>query len=191
MIFGQKMKLSNISVVISILFAPSFIIFLQYFDFKSVALTYSLLMFVYLSAFIFLKQDLKTLFAPIIYFVFLLLAYILSSMEFVKIIPSLISAMFFVLFLSAYIQKKELVLTFAKKFMKKELVYEEERYIARSDGYWAIVTFINTSIQIVLAFYANENIWAFYSSIGWYFYFFIALFFQIAYGKFYILKMVK
>ncbi len=182
------MKLSSISIIVSILFAPSFIIALQYFEFKSVTISYAILMFFYLLGMILLKQDLKTIFAPIIYFIFLILAYILSSMEFVKIIPALISAIFFLLFLTAYIQKKELILSFTKKFYKKKLGEEEERYIANGDGYWAIVTFINTSIQMVLAFFASDNIWAFYSSVGWYFYFFIALFFQIIYGKFYVSK---
>ncbi|MCD6173259.1 MAG: hypothetical protein J7J96_05615 [Sulfurimonas sp.] len=182
------MNLSKISIVISILFAPSFILLLRYFDFKNVTLLYALFMFAYLVVLIFYKQELKTIFAPIIYFTFLILAYILSSMEFVKIIPALISAIFFLLFLMAYIQKKKLILSFTKKFYKKKLGEEEERYIAHGDGYWAVVTFINTLIQLVLAFYASDSLWAFYSSVGWYIYFFIALFFQIIYGKFYITK---
>ncbi len=182
------MKLSNISIVISILFAPSFIISLQYFEFKSVTISYAIVMFFYLFGLILLKQDLKTIFPSIIYFIFLILAYILSSMEFVKIIPALISAIFFMLFLTAYVQKKKLILSFTKKFYKKELGVEEERYIANGDGYWAVVTFVNTSIQIVLAFFASDTIWAFYSSVGWYFYFFIALSIQIIYGKFYVSK---
>ena len=185
------MNLSKISIVISILFAPSFILLLQYFDFKNVTLLYALFMFAYLVVLIFYKQELKTIFVPIIYFIFLILAYLLSSMEVVKVIPALISVMFFLLFLTAYIQKKELILSFTKKFYKKELGSDEERYIANGDGYWAVVTFINTLIQLVLAFYASDSLWAFYSSIGWYFYFFIALFFQIIYGKFYVTKGEK
>ena len=185
------MKLSKISIVISILFAPSFILLLQYFDFKNVTLLYALFMFAYLVVLIFYKQELKTIFVPIIYFIFLILAYLLSSMEFVKVIPALISATFFLLFLTAYIQKKKLILSFTKKFYKKELGSDEERYIANGDAYWAVVTFINTLIQLVLAFYASDSLWAFYSSVGWYFYFFIALFFQIIYGKFYVTKGEK
>lgn len=182
------MRLSNISMVISILFAPSFILLLQYFDFKNVTLLYLFFIFVYLVILIFYKQELKIIFIPIIYFVFLVLAYILSSIEFVKVIPALISVVFFLLFLIAYRQKKELILSFTKKFYKKKLGSDEERYIANGDGYWAVITFINILIQLVLAFYASDSVWAIYSSVGWYFYFFIALLFQIIYGKFYVVK---
>lgn len=178
------MNLSNISTAISLLFPPSFVIFMHFFGFEKVAFAYAIFMFLYLIISLVLKHDLRSISTPLIYFAFVVVAYLLSSIEFIKLIPALISAMFFLLFLNAYIQKKELILSMVKKFYKK-LTEHREVYIAKSDGYWALVIFLNTLIQVGLVFYDDNRLWAFYSSVGWYIFMFMALIVQIAYGKFY------
>lgn len=177
------MKFSNLSIVVSLLFPPSFVLLIQYFDFKSVAFAYMLFMLGYLILSVMLKESLKNISTPLIYFTFVIFAYMLSSMEFIKIIPALISATFFIFFLVSFLQKKELILGFTKKFYKKKLDENEEIYLAKADGYWAIVIFINTLIQVYLVFQNDNELWAFYSSVGWYIYIFIALLLQILYGK--------
>lgn len=176
------MSLSNVSTAISLLFPPTFVIFMHFFGFEKVAFAYAIFMFLYLILALSLKHDLRSVSTPLIYFAFVVIAYTLSSMEFIKLIPALISATFFLLFLTAYIQKKELILKTTKKFYNK-LDEKKERFIAKSDGYWALVIFINTTVQIGLVFYDDNELWAFYSSVGWYIFMFIALLIQIGYGK--------
>ena len=180
--FDITMNLSKISTAISILFPPTFVLFMNFYGFEPVAFAYAIFMFLYLILALFLKHDLKSVSTPLIYFAFVVIAYLLSSMEFIKLIPALISATFFLLFFKAFIQKKGLILQLAKKFYKN-LGEEEEKRIQNSDAYWALVTLLNTLIQLGLVFHDDNDLWAFYSSFGWYIFMFIAIIVQIAYGK--------
>ena len=123
-----------------------------------------------------------------LFLIVLVVAYYLTDLEIIKIIPALISTLFFLLFLFAYLYDKKMILKFTKKFYKKELNHKEIEYIGYGDGYWAIVTFINSMIQAVLAFYGDSVFWALYSTVGWYLYFFLALILQVAYGKVYVMR---
>lgn len=178
------MSLSNISTAISLLFPPTFVIFMHFYGFERVAFAYAVFMFLYLILSIIMKESLKNISTPLIYFAFVVIAYILSSMEFIRLIPALISASFFLFFLNGYLQKKQIILTMTKKFYNK-LTQQKENYLAKSDGYWAFVILLNTIIQIGLVFYDNNELWAFYSSVGWYIFMFLALIAQIVYGSFY------
>ena len=105
-----------------------------------------------------------------------------------RLFPALLSSMFFFFFLNSYINKKNLILRFTKKFYHKELSVAELNYLSKGDGYWVIVTFLNTVIQVFTGLFCSDLIWVFYSSIGWYFYIFTALIIQIVYGKIYAIK---
>jgi hypothetical protein len=155
---------------------------MHFFGFERVAFSFAVFMLIYLLVAIFKKHDLKEISTPLIYFCFVVIAYLFSSMEFVKLIPALISASFFVIFITAYLHKRGLILKITKKFYNKMDV-KKERFLAASDGYWAFVILINTFIQVGLVFYDNNELWAFYSSIGWYVLMFIALISQVGYGK--------
>ncbi len=126
-----------------------------------------------------------------LFLIVLVVAYYLTDIEIIKMIPALISALFFLLFLFAYLYDKKIILKFTKKFYKKDLNQNELEYISSGDGYWAIVTFINSVIQAVLALYAESVFWALYISVGWYLYFLLALVLQVAYGKVYVIKRNK
>ena len=184
------MKLSNVGLIISLLFAPTFVLALYYFDFNSVAFVYAVLMLLYLILAFVYKQDIKSMSTPLIYFSFVLIAYAFSRIEFIKMIPALISATFFIVFVFSFVKKKELILSFTKRFYKKELSIEKQKFLANSDGYWAAIILINTSIQIGLVYCENNELWAFYSSVGWYIYLLVALGFQILYEKLFISKKV-
>ena len=123
-----------------------------------------------------------------LFLIVLVVAYYLTDLEIIKIIPALISTLFFLLFLFAYLYDKKMILKFTKKFYNKELNHKEIEYISHGDGYWAVVTFINSMIQAVLAFYGDSIFWALYSTVGWYLYFFLALILQVAYGKVYVMR---
>ena len=184
----SRQKLSTFNTLLSLIFPPSFILFITYYDFQSVSFLYFLFMLVYIAILIFKKQNLKEISTPIIYFCFLFIAYLLSSIEFVKLIPALISISFFLFFLKSYIKKEHIILTFANKLFPNKLDSKTQNYIASSDGYWSIALAINTIFQIFLVFYDDNKLWAFYSSIGWYIYLFVVFILHFLYGKFYILK---
>lgn len=178
------MNLATLNTVISLVFPPSFVLFIHFFSFSDVAFAYAGVIFAYMLLLIVKKESLKSISTPIIYFGFIVIAYTLESMAFIKLIPVLISATFFFVFLNATIQKQSLILNMTKKFYKK-LDPRKEAFIAKGDAYWAIVIFVNTLIQLFLVFYDNNELWAFYSSIGWYILMFAALITQIGYGHFY------
>lgn len=184
------MNLSNLGFIVSLLFPPSFVICMHYFDFNSVAFVYTLLMFLYLSVSFVYKQSLKSISTPIIYFLFVLFAYIFSRIEFVKMIPALISGSFFIFFIFSFLQKKEFILSLTQKFYKKELTLAKQKFLANSDGYWAVIILINTLVQIGLVYNENNELWAFYSSVGWYVYLLVALAFQVVYEKLFISSRV-
>ncbi len=185
------MNLSQIGTFISLVFPPAFVILTHYCAFEAVTFFFGVFIFLYLILSFILKYTIKSISTPLLYFTFIVVAYFTSSMEFIKLIPALISFTFFFLFLNAYIQKKEFILSITKKFYSKKLDENKEKFLAQSDGYWALVLFGNSLVQIVLVFYDNNEIWAFYSSVGWYFYMFIALVFQIMYGKLYVVRSEK
>ncbi|MEA2092161.1 MAG: hypothetical protein U9O83_07340 [Campylobacterota bacterium] len=177
------------SNALALLFAPSFLISLHYLEFKSVVLFYLFLSIVFFIYSFFRKKSLKDLTIPGIYLLLLFFAYFNSSFEMVKFIPVLISATFFTLFVDATMHKRELILGFTKKFYKKELSQKEMLFLKEGDRFWAVVTLINTLIQLALVFYGSDTLWAFYSSVGWYGFFFASLLLQIIYGKFYAIKL--
>ena len=110
------------------------------------------------------------------------------SYFYLRLFPTFISFVFFVFFLYAYLNQKNMVLYFTKKFYNKKLTQKEIKYLSHSDIYWVFVILVNIIIQILMAFYASETIWVFYSSVGWYFYMFIALVIHIGYGKLFALR---
>ncbi len=173
------------SSVFTLLFAPSFILLIRFYDFKTVVTVYIIFAMILFSIALIKKKDYKDLLTPFIYIVLLLCAYFFDSFSSVKIIPVFISSIFFTLFLNATIQKKALVYNLTKRFYPKPLQNKEVKFLKKSDLYWTVITFINTLIQFILVFYGNNVAWAFYSSVGWYILFFIALVAQISYGKLY------
>jgi intracellular septation protein A len=177
------MQASQINTFISLAFAPVFVLALRFFSFENVSFVFAVIMFVYTLFILYKKESLKTLSTPLIYFIFVLFAYYYINIAFVKLIPALISGAFFLFFLNAAIQKKSVVLHMFRRFSKREIEKAKEEYIAKSDGYWAGILLLNTLIQLLFLFYGSNEVWAFYSSVGWYVLLFIALVLQILYAK--------
>ncbi len=137
------MTLSTLGTVVSLAFAPAFLIYINYFNPNEDS-------FFYMGA---------------------------------KMVPTMYSLIFLSLFTAAVFSKKHLVLRLTKRFYKEDLGEKEQEYLKRGDIYWMIVTLLNTIALINVALFADDITWAFYSSVGWYIYFFCALLFQIVYGK--------
>jgi len=177
------------SSVITLLFAPSFLLLIRYFDFREVvllfiALSLSLLLYAFIK-----KRKLEDFIILAIYLVLLTFSFFYSSLETVKFIPVFTSMAFFTLFAEATLHKKELIYKLTQKFYKKELSKGEVLYLKKGDSYWAFSIFIYMLIQVALVFYASDTFWALYSSVGWYGYFVLVLGLQIIYGKTYAIKM--
>ena len=181
LILLQPKKMAKL---LSLLYAPLFIVLMYNFEFKAVVLIYLFLSIAFFIYRYIKKTTLKDLVLPLFYIVMLVTAYYFASMEVVKLVPVTLSAVFFVLFVDSMLNKKELIYTSTKKFYPKELEEWEVSYLKKGDTYWAVVTMINTIIQIAVVYLANDYVWAFYTSVGWYIFFFSALFLQIIYGKF-------
>ena len=177
------------SSVFTLLFAPTFLIFLHYFEFKLVVSIYLVFSFILLTYSYIQNKISKNLITPFIYVSLLSFAYF-QGFTLVKFIPVMTSLLFLSLFIDATINKKELILKYTKKFYLKQLSDEEILFLKTADGYWVGATFISTLMQFIVTFY-DDITWAFYSSIGWYIFFFFALMIQILYGRLYAIKMYR
>lgn len=177
------------SSVLTLLFAPSFLLLIHYFDFKQIVLTYIVVSLIILIYALKQKKKIEDFVILGIYLILLTISYFYVSLETVKFIPVFTSMAFFTIFAESAIKKKELIYKLTQKFYKKELSDAESRFLKSGDAYWAISIFIYAVIQIVLVFNASDTIWALYSSIGWYIYFVATLGMQIIYGKIYAIKM--
>lgn len=178
-----------ISNFLTILFAPAFVLLIRYFEFRSVVFVYLLMAIIYFVFKYFKKKSYKDMIIPSINIIALSTAYYFSSFQTVKYIPVTLSTIFLLLFVDAHFNKKYMILGFTKKFYPKKLTEEEEDFVKKGDGYWVVVMLINTLIHLYVVNFCSDVVWAFYSSIGWYILFFVALISQIVYGKVYGVKV--
>ena len=177
------------SSLLTLLFAPSFLILIQYFRFEKIVLIYILLSFLFL-AYAYIKKKKSEDFVIItIYLLLLCFAYFYASFEAVKFIPVLTALTFSAIFTHASIKREELIFKFTTKFYKKELASDEIIFLKKGDSFWAIAIFIYAIFLLSLVYFSDDTMWAFFSSIGWYIYFFTTLLVQIIYGKIYAIKM--
>lgn len=175
--------------VVTLLFAPSFLILQHFFDYKNVVAVYGFLSVLFL-VYRWYKSGVSWQLAyPMIFVTLFAVAYTSSSMLIIRFFPVVVSAIFFLMFFDAWISNKSLVLAFTNKFYPKKLSSAEERYLKKSDLYWSIITMLNTLIQLYLTFYQSEWFWALYSSFGWAIFMVLALIIQIVFGRVYALKM--
>jgi len=177
------------SSVITLLFAPLFLLLIHYFEFKLIVLVFILVSLILLTYAIIKKKQFADFLMLGIYLVLLSISYFYASLSTVKFIPVFTSMAFFTLFAQAAFYKKELIYKLTQKFYKKKLSMQEIKYLKSSDHYWALSIFVYMVIQIGLVFYASDAVWAIYSSFGWYVYFVVVLGVQVIYGKAYAIKV--
>jgi len=177
------------SSLITLLFAPSFLLLINYFIFEQVVILYIVFSLLLLTYAYIKKKKTEDFVVLGIYFVLLSFAYFYASIDIVKFIPVFTTMAFFTLFAEATLHKKELILKLTQKFYKKELSSAEVEYLKLGDMYWSISILFYMFIQIGLVFFATDTFWAIYSSLGWYVYFLVVLGIQIIYGRFYAIKM--
>ena len=167
----------------NILFAPMFVLLIHYFEFRSIVLLYLIMASFYLAYKYKKMNSYRDVIIPSLYVVILSVAYYFSSFETVKYIPVTLSVIFTLVFVDSHYNKKYMILGFTKKFYKKELKDRELEFLKKGDFYWILVMLVNTIIHLYIVNFSSDLVWAFYSSIGWYVYFFGALIAQIIYIK--------
>jgi hypothetical protein len=178
-----------VSSVLTLLFAPTFLILIQYFAFETVTLIYILLaLFILYYAYL-KKKKTEDLIVIGIYLLLLSVAYLSNSFEAVKFIPVLSAMTFFTIFAYASMKKSELIYKFTIRFYKKPLSDGEVIFLKNGDKFWAIAILFYALFLTSLIYYDNPILWAFFSSVGWYIYFVLTLTIQIFYGKLYAIKM--
>ncbi len=183
--------LLKMSSVLTLLFAPTFLILINFFQFKTVVLVYILLSVIVL-VYAFAKRKKTEDFVIVaIYFVLLCLAYMSDSFEAVKLIPVFSALTFATIFAYSALKKQEIIYKFTTKFYKKKLDKFEVIYLKQGDSFWAVAIFLYALFLVSLVFFSDDTLWAFFSSVGWYIYFVIVLTLQIIYGKFYAIKMLS
>jgi intracellular septation protein A len=168
---------------LNILFAPLFVLLINYFELKDVVLVYFLIAIMYLFYCSIQRKKIVDIAIASMYVLVLGMAYYYSSIKMVKFIPTFLSVLFLIIFLNSHIKKKYMILDFTKIFYKRKLSKEQETFLQRGDLYWVFVMLINTIVHIYIVYNCSENFWAFYASIGWYGLFLSALGAQIIYGK--------
>ncbi|WP_321778432.1 hypothetical protein [Sulfurimonas sp.] len=177
------------SSLFSLLFAPSFLILIRYFEFNAIVLLYILLSVIFFIYAYKKQKKLEDFIVIATYFVLLCIAYFSTSFNTIKFIPIFTSMIFVAIFIDAALHKKELILKFTKKFYKKPIPPAEINYLKNGDSFWAVALSLYMFILIGIVFLGNDLQWAFMSSIGWYIYFVLTLISQILYGKLYAIKM--
>ena len=174
---------------LSLLFAPLFVLLIQYFELREVVLAYLVLASLYFFKILLEKKSYKDMLMSSIYVVALSIAYYFSSLDAVKYIPVTLSMIFLLLFMDSHLYKKEMILGFTRKFYSKKLSDAQIEFLKKGDIYWVFVMLVNTLIHLYVVNFSSDVIWAFYASIGWYILFFSALSIQIIYGKVYVSKV--
>jgi len=110
------------------------------------------------------------------------LVWFLDSALVFKTVPVLITSLFFSKFAEAVVFKRPFLATMVRKTPKVHWSEEKLAFIDASHPYWLAVTALNLLLQIAVLF-ASMEIWALYTTVGWYLLFGGALVLQIVYGK--------
>ena len=173
----------------TLIFAPSFLVFIRYFDFKQTVLAYIFLSVLFFIVAYLKKRKAEDFIVISIYFILLIISYFSSDIKTIKFIPVFTSMVFVIFFIDGAINKKELILKLTQKFYPKQLSDAEVAYLKNGDYYWAISLFMYMLLLVSTILYGNNTSWAILSSVGWYIYFGVVLTIQILYGKLYAIKM--
>ena len=105
------------SSLFSLLFAPSFLILIRYFEFNAIVLLYILLSVIFFIYAYKKQKKLEDFIVIATYFVLLCIAYFSTSFNTIKFIPIFTSMIFVAIFIDAALHKKELILKFTKKIL--------------------------------------------------------------------------
>lgn len=177
------------SNLLTLLFAPTFLILIHYFDFRSVALIYIGFSSAFLIYAFIKKEKLEDCVIISIYLLLLIFSYFYNSVETVKFIPVFTAMTFAFIFTYSAIKNHTAIYKFTTRFYKKKLSEGEVVFLKKGDAFWAVAIFIYALFLLYLALNSDDKIWAFFSSLGWYIYFVLVLSLQILYGKVYAIKM--
>ena len=167
---------------ITLLYVLFIVIGLRFFPPAEIGAVLFFIALVWLTYELIRSADLRSLAVPAFAAVIGAVVWIVESATLFKVLPALISALFFIKFAEAVIRNKPFLAGMVQKTPKMKWTEEKLAYINSSHGYWMAVSGINTVIQLMMLF-APMNIWALYTTLGWYLFFGTALGLQIIYGR--------
>ncbi len=153
--------------------------YLNIHELASVLILYSLVWLIYLK---FKSVKLSEYSVALCALVCAIAVYVLEDEAIFRLLPVFISALFFFKFLEATVSNKPFLAQMLRRVPMLDLSDEKLDMIDRSHLYWSVVNGINFILQIVVIF-APLNIWALYTTVGWYTLFASALVVQIIYTR--------
>lgn len=100
-----------------------------------------------------------------------------------KSFPLTLSVLFLAAFIYAEITKEYFLIKYITKY--KQLDEAELLYLKKTHFIWIVISFINVSLHTYCLFFGSTEVWAFYSTVGWYILLGSGILFQIGFRRFY------
>jgi hypothetical protein len=172
-----------LSSLLTLLFAPSFLLLIRFFDFSATVIVYMLLSAVLLVYAVYRGKKAGEKGVLALYFLLLTIALFMDSYVAIKLIPVFMASGFALFFLYGTVTKRGVILGFTELFYRKALSEDERFFLKRGDLFWAVAIALYAFWLLTLALWMDEWLWAFFSSVGWYFYFIVVLGIQIVYVR--------
>lgn len=173
------------NIIISLIYAPLLFLGLKFFDTK--ILSIYVFIFALFWLLLTIKKDYKEILFPLFYMIISLITFFLEDFMVLKIMPLLISTFFAFILIASYLNKKSIILYFAikftKRFSKKDFSDDEKEYINKSTLFWFFIALCNIILHTYFFLTNNLELWAIYSSIGWYVVFIFGGILQITHKK--------
>ncbi len=106
-----------------------------------------------------------------------------------KSFPLTLSVLFLAAFIYAEITKEYFLIKYITKY--KQLDEAELLYLKKTHFIWIVISFINVSLHTYCLFFGSTEVWAFYSTVGWYILLGSGILFQIGFRRFYDKKKLS
>jgi 1-acyl-sn-glycerol-3-phosphate acyltransferase len=168
-------------MIFSLLYVPAVIGVYLYFGVQKAALVLILLALLY-GTFAWIKtKKIDTVLPAGIALVLGLSAFLSSDFLSLKLYPLILSLIFFFSFIFSVASRRYLLIGWIEKFRKTPLNERERRDIILSHWFWIAVLGFNCGIHTLLVLDDSITLWGWYSFVGWYLLFAVAIFFQIVF----------
>lgn len=175
-------------ILFSFLYAPIVVLFLSYFDIKTVSLGifgFGLLWLLSLK-----QKSFKTTLFPLFYIAIAFTAFVSDDFLVLKFLPLLISLAFIFFLIISHFDNDSIILHFARKIHKRSLSEMEEAYISHSTLFWIVLACVNILLHVSILLLKNDTYWIIYSSFGWYLVFIFGGIVQFLHRHFIFLKRI-
>lgn len=169
------------NLLISLLYAPTLLFALRYFDLKIISIFLFFISFLWFS--FNLKKGFREYIVALVYLIFSIVAYFLDSTLLLKILPAFMSFLISLYILYSYLNRHSFIFDFLAK-IGKDVDLKEREYIQKSTLFWFASSLVNFFIHCYILYINDIILWSFYASIGWYFVFVTAGVIQFIHKRF-------